>query len=185
MIAPLLVGLVPDSSRFSNPLTPSCHGRPVLRPFPVYRFQNLKPCDADRAGDEANQNVQHVKKREVEEVLQKPIELKSYCVPSYTSKQELHILERRVLPWNPDLLILHHDPNDALFDNLLEAAAQEGRHFAMMDHDAVLQQAIFGRGRSEIVLAGFETIVPKANAASVRGQTEEGGQALSSPILFK
>lgn len=49
----------------------------------------------------------------LEEKLGIPIELRNYSVPTYNSAQERILFEREVLPWNPDLVILHYDHNDA------------------------------------------------------------------------
>ena len=43
----------------------------------------------------------------------KTIELRNYSVPGYNSTQQRVIMESEILPWKPDLLILHYDHNDA------------------------------------------------------------------------
>ncbi len=41
------------------------------------------------------------------------IDLRNYSVPGYNSEQELALLRQKVIAYRPDLLILHHDPNDS------------------------------------------------------------------------
>ena len=43
-----------------------------------------------------------------------PIALKNFSVPTYNTEQEFHVFKKRVLPYKPDLLILHHDHNDPM-----------------------------------------------------------------------
>ena len=52
-------------------------------------------------------------RQRLEERLQRPVELRNFSVPGYNSKQERLCFERSVLPWKPDLAILHYDFNDA------------------------------------------------------------------------
>jgi len=42
-----------------------------------------------------------------------PVELKNFSVPAYDSKQEARVFLTKILPYKPDLVILHHDNNDA------------------------------------------------------------------------
>ncbi len=49
----------------------------------------------------------------LEQRLGQPVEVRNYSVPGYNTAQERVVFESYVLPWKPDLLILHHDFNDA------------------------------------------------------------------------
>ena len=40
------------------------------------------------------------------------IDLMNFSVPNYNAKQELHVFREKVVPFQPSLLILHHDHND-------------------------------------------------------------------------
>jgi GDSL-like Lipase/Acylhydrolase family len=42
-----------------------------------------------------------------------PVELRNYSVPGYNSEQEFALFQQRVVPYKPDLVVVHHDPNDA------------------------------------------------------------------------
>ncbi len=42
------------------------------------------------------------------------IDLRNYSVPAYNSVQECQVFKTRVVPFKPDLLIVHHDNNDSL-----------------------------------------------------------------------
>jgi lysophospholipase L1-like esterase len=52
-------------------------------------------------------------RRHLERETGRRIELRNYSVPGYNAKQELQVFRSKVLPFEPDLLILHHDHNDA------------------------------------------------------------------------
>ncbi len=41
------------------------------------------------------------------------IDLRNYSVPAHNSAQQLRVLQTRVASFGPDLVILHHDNNDA------------------------------------------------------------------------
>ena len=43
-----------------------------------------------------------------------PVTLRNYSVPGYNSEQELSILKDDIIPWKPDLVILHYDHNDVM-----------------------------------------------------------------------
>ncbi len=49
----------------------------------------------------------------LEQHLSRPVILENYSVPGYNSRQEVHLFESRIMADPPDLIILHHDPNDA------------------------------------------------------------------------
>jgi len=49
----------------------------------------------------------------MEALSERPVELRNYSVPGYNARQELAVLMSRVVPYKPDLIILHHDHNDA------------------------------------------------------------------------
>lgn len=52
-------------------------------------------------------------RKKLEDYTHKSISLRNYSVPGYNSHQILTTLKERVLEWNPDLIILHYDHNDA------------------------------------------------------------------------
>jgi len=52
-------------------------------------------------------------REQMETITKVPVELKNFSVPAYDSKQEARMFQTRGLPYKPDLLILHHDDNDA------------------------------------------------------------------------
>ncbi len=41
------------------------------------------------------------------------IDLRNYSIPGYNSEQELALFRQKVIAYQPDLLVLHHDPNDS------------------------------------------------------------------------
>jgi lysophospholipase L1-like esterase len=41
------------------------------------------------------------------------IDLRNYSIPGYNSEQELALFLQKVIAYQPDLLVLHHDPNDS------------------------------------------------------------------------
>ena len=49
----------------------------------------------------------------LEQRLGRPVELRNFSVPGYNSQQERLCFETHVLPWKPDVVILHYDFNDA------------------------------------------------------------------------
>lgn len=49
----------------------------------------------------------------LEQSSQMTVQLKNFCVPGYNTTQHLLALKHKVLPWNPDIIILHHDLNDS------------------------------------------------------------------------
>lgn len=51
-------------------------------------------------------------RRQLEQWFGRPVEVRNFSVPGYNSQQERLCFERHVLPWQPDLLILHYDFND-------------------------------------------------------------------------
>lgn len=53
-----------------------------------------------------------VLRRTLEERLGRPIAMRNFSVPGYNSEQERIVFEQRVLPWRPDLVVLHYDHND-------------------------------------------------------------------------
>lgn len=51
-------------------------------------------------------------RRALEERLGRPVAMRNFSVPGYNSEQERIVFEARVLPWRPDLVVLHYDHND-------------------------------------------------------------------------
>ena len=49
----------------------------------------------------------------LEHALKRTVSLRNYSVPGYNSQQNRIALRDKVLPWHPDLIILHYDHNDA------------------------------------------------------------------------
>jgi len=54
-----------------------------------------------------------VTRKILEEKTGKSIEMKNFSVPGYNSLQELYTFKAHVVEFHPDILILHHDHNDA------------------------------------------------------------------------
>ena len=52
-------------------------------------------------------------RKQLEELSGSPVRLDNYSVPGYNAGQELELLKTKVLASHPDLVILHHDHNDA------------------------------------------------------------------------
>jgi len=52
-------------------------------------------------------------RRRLAEIASAPIELRNYSVPAYNALQELRTFETKIRAYRPDLLIVHHDHNDA------------------------------------------------------------------------
>ena len=52
-------------------------------------------------------------RKKLEELSGSPVRLDNYSVPGYNAGQELEVLKTKVLASHPDLVILHHDHNDA------------------------------------------------------------------------
>jgi hypothetical protein len=52
-------------------------------------------------------------RQEMARLTQAPIDMANFSVPAYDSRQEARTFQTKVLPYKPDLLILHHDDNDA------------------------------------------------------------------------
>jgi lysophospholipase L1-like esterase len=52
-------------------------------------------------------------RRKLEELSGAAVLLENFSVPGYNAGQELELLRTRVLAWHPDLVLLHHDHNDA------------------------------------------------------------------------
>ncbi len=42
-----------------------------------------------------------------------PVAIRNYAVPGYNSQQNRVVLREKVLPWRPDLIVLHYDHNDS------------------------------------------------------------------------
>jgi lysophospholipase L1-like esterase len=51
--------------------------------------------------------------QQLEQWLGRPVELRNFGVPGYNSQQERLCFEAHVLPWQPDLMVLDYDFNDA------------------------------------------------------------------------
>jgi hypothetical protein len=54
-----------------------------------------------------------VLERELTRALGTPVHVRNFAVPGYDSYHNRVTFEQRALPWNPDLVLLHYDPNDA------------------------------------------------------------------------
>lgn len=52
-------------------------------------------------------------RQKLEAISNRPIELRNYAVPGYNSKQELLVFQEKLTSFQPNLLILHYDHNDA------------------------------------------------------------------------
>ena len=52
-------------------------------------------------------------KKKIEKKINRKVELRNYSLPGYNSHQLLAIFKSRVVPWKPNLTILHYDHNDA------------------------------------------------------------------------
>lgn len=63
-------------------------------------------------GVEYEQTYPEKYRQQMEAITNSPIELRNYSVPGYNSQQLLHVFLEKVIPYQPDLLLLHHDPND-------------------------------------------------------------------------
>ena len=64
-------------------------------------------------GVEYRQSYPELVRTRLEARLGSRIELRNYSVPGYNTEQELELLRQRVVPYRPDVLFLHHDPNDS------------------------------------------------------------------------
>jgi len=62
---------------------------------------------------EYEQTYGELVRRKLEEHTGKATELRNFSLPGYNSQHLRVVLEDRVLPWQPDLVILHYDHNDA------------------------------------------------------------------------
>lgn len=49
----------------------------------------------------------------LESALHKSVAIRNFSVPSYNSQQNRVVFQKKVVPWRPDLVILHYDHNDA------------------------------------------------------------------------
>jgi lysophospholipase L1-like esterase len=55
----------------------------------------------------------HLLRSLLQRALRKSVAIRNFAVPSYNSQQNRVVFEKKVLPWRPDLVILHYDHNDA------------------------------------------------------------------------
>ncbi len=60
-----------------------------------------------------NDSYPEIYRQHMERTANVPIELKNASVPGYNSSQELLVFLNKVIPYEPDLLILHYDHNDS------------------------------------------------------------------------
>jgi hypothetical protein len=65
-----------------------------------------------------------------------PLQVRNFSVFAYNSRMELELFKERVLPWHPDILILHHDFNDA------EATVTPSSYLAVEYGDNPLHSAL-------------------------------------------
>ena len=52
-------------------------------------------------------------RRSIESLTGVPVDLRNYSVPGYNASQEYRVFTQKVLAFDPQLLILHHDHNDS------------------------------------------------------------------------
>lgn len=64
-------------------------------------------------GVEYRQSYPELVRGRLEARLRAPVEMRNYSVPGYNSEQELALFHQKVIAYRPDVLILHHDPNDS------------------------------------------------------------------------
>lgn len=55
----------------------------------------------------------HLLRSLLQRALRRPVAIRNFAVPGYNSQQNRVVLEKKVLPWRPDLVILHYDHNDS------------------------------------------------------------------------
>jgi hypothetical protein len=90
-----------------DPEAPSPTGRPLPR------IAVLGDSTSFGWGVEYRQSYPELVRSRVETRLGHPLEMRNYSVPGYNSEQELAAFLQKIVPSRPDLVILHHDPNDA------------------------------------------------------------------------
>lgn len=52
-------------------------------------------------------------REKIEKEIREPVIIKNFSVPGYNSLQHYIVFRERVIPWQPDITILHYDHNDA------------------------------------------------------------------------
>jgi lysophospholipase L1-like esterase len=62
---------------------------------------------------EYSQSYGELLRQKLQELAGSPVVLENFCVPGYNAGQEYEVLKTKVLPWHPDLVIVHHDHNDS------------------------------------------------------------------------
>jgi hypothetical protein len=121
-------------------------------------------------------------RQEMEAITKGAIELKNFSVPAYGSKQEARMFQTRVLPYKPDLLILHHDNNDA--SPALALWGSDGLHPTYGDnifHSALLKFIIRRmKGGSYQEQSGIQASFDKSKHEFIG----HGGGAIASGPLY-
>jgi len=62
---------------------------------------------------QAEDSWPHLVAGRLEQALDRPVEVLNASVPAYVVSQQARLLELRVLPWHPDLVLWHYDHRDA------------------------------------------------------------------------
>jgi hypothetical protein len=86
---------------------------PPAAPTGIPRIAVLGDSTSFGWGVEYRQSYPELVRGRIETRLGVPIEMRNYSVPGYNTEQELALLRQRVIAYRPDVLILHHDPNDS------------------------------------------------------------------------
>lgn len=80
---------------------------------PASRLAFLGDSSSFGWGVEYRQSYPELFRTQIEAHLGSSVEMRNYSVPGYNAEQELAAFQQRVTPYQPDLLVLHHDPNDS------------------------------------------------------------------------
>ena len=86
---------------------------PAVTSAPAARIAFVGDSSSFGWGVEYRQSYPEIFRTRIETSLGRPVALRNYSVPGYNSEQELALFLQRIAPDKPDVMFVHHDPNDS------------------------------------------------------------------------
>jgi lysophospholipase L1-like esterase len=100
---------------------------------------------------QAEESWPHLVAGRLERALGRPVEVLNASVPAYVASQQVRLLELRVLPWQPDLVIWHYDHRDAFPvdhpNDVVSLAPEDGNNLL---HSALLKLVLRRMRQTEL-----------------------------------